>query len=389
MENKVFFSINSVSRGSRIAWIDNIRLFAILCVIFGHCWYLGDSNALGGYEVAGYHFQKLFIVSFNMPLFVFLSGYCAYNGITSIKSFDSLVSYWKKIAMRIAIPTFLLFMLEGVIGRIQKQDYLVSICLLGIIIAVFISYYLYRHSARRILKGFFPILSLMILFVTAIYSSFWFPTMLLQIMILISFFVYLRNNNKAVLSVLFAVVSIISLFLFSSKLPYTEEFILYFALGLLLKHYGVFSESKSFPYVTSIISFLLALALMFVVGDNDFYALRFSSMSVDNGYHYFVIRQLCAVSWIVFFCSIFKRFININKWQLISYLGGATLPLYLIHAFIKSYTFPFIHITSRNDMIIWLLIILVFIALFCASTLLILLFRKNEITKVLLLGEKA
>ena len=141
MENKVFFSINSVSRGSRIAWIDNIRLFAILCVIFGHCWYLGDPNALGGYEVAGYHFQKLFIVSFNMPLFVFLSGYCAYNGITSIKSFDSLVSYWKKIAMRIAIPTFLLFMLEGVIGRIQKQDYLVSICLLGIIIAVFISYY--------------------------------------------------------------------------------------------------------------------------------------------------------------------------------------------------------------------------------------------------------
>ena len=53
----------------RIAWIDNARFIAILLMISGHvCGYLlhGDVIGVGMFQT--------FIVAFNMPLFVILSG---------------------------------------------------------------------------------------------------------------------------------------------------------------------------------------------------------------------------------------------------------------------------------------------------------------------------
>ena len=50
---------------NRILWVDASRGIAMLLVILGHC--------IGSLNDPGYKF----ILSFHMPLFFFLSGYCA------------------------------------------------------------------------------------------------------------------------------------------------------------------------------------------------------------------------------------------------------------------------------------------------------------------------
>ena len=64
-----------VKSNNRILWIDGLKYFAILLVVWGHVlprmgWYAGESE---------YSSMHGFIYSFHMPLFMTLSGFVSYK----------------------------------------------------------------------------------------------------------------------------------------------------------------------------------------------------------------------------------------------------------------------------------------------------------------------
>ena len=66
MENKLIV----LNVKHRIPWIDNVKFLAIWCVIFGHL-----NGQIFTHGRLGFEMINLFIVIFNMPLFVFMPGY--------------------------------------------------------------------------------------------------------------------------------------------------------------------------------------------------------------------------------------------------------------------------------------------------------------------------
>lgn len=87
---------NVVFDRSRIVWMDNVRMFAMVCVMLGHTWRLIDCPLpvwLGD-----------FILAFNMPLFVLISGFMAAKSLGKINNWSDFLWYMNKISKRIMIP---------------------------------------------------------------------------------------------------------------------------------------------------------------------------------------------------------------------------------------------------------------------------------------------
>ena len=78
---------------SRLSWLDNSKMLAMLLVIIYH---VGSFANLGEVGPA--------IESFNMPLFMILSGYACYHSLFRDKTVREWGLYIKKNFMRIMIP---------------------------------------------------------------------------------------------------------------------------------------------------------------------------------------------------------------------------------------------------------------------------------------------
>ena len=83
----------------RIPWIDNVKFLAIWCVIFGHF-----NGQIFTHGRPGFDIINLFIVIFNMPLFVFMSGYSNYKSLKNLDGSKSLWKYFTKTFERIILP---------------------------------------------------------------------------------------------------------------------------------------------------------------------------------------------------------------------------------------------------------------------------------------------
>ena len=69
-----------LNRGQRIAWLDNVKMFAMLCVILGHVMTIVIKTNV---DLSGKIIEH-FIVAFNIPLFVIISGYSNLNTFNKI-----------------------------------------------------------------------------------------------------------------------------------------------------------------------------------------------------------------------------------------------------------------------------------------------------------------
>lgn len=96
---------------NRILWIDNVRFFAIACVVFGHV--LGF---LTNHEIVGYEVVQGVIVSFNMPLFFVLSGFCSGKQVCTLSDAMSLWRYVKKVTIRILLPSYIFSIVTYLLG---------------------------------------------------------------------------------------------------------------------------------------------------------------------------------------------------------------------------------------------------------------------------------
>ena len=93
-------SINKIlNRGHRIAWLDNVKMFAMLWVILGHVMTIVIKTNV---DLSG-KIMEHFIVAFNMPLFVIISGYSNLNTFNKITEWRELVDFVKKSVIHILL----------------------------------------------------------------------------------------------------------------------------------------------------------------------------------------------------------------------------------------------------------------------------------------------
>lgn len=86
------------SETKRIKYIDTIKGFAILLVVMGHAiaWQFDNFlSLLGNANDYRIYFWWLFIYSFHMPLFMFVSGYLFHRKTTGFK--DEMKYLWRRI----------------------------------------------------------------------------------------------------------------------------------------------------------------------------------------------------------------------------------------------------------------------------------------------------
>lgn len=95
----------NVKGGGRVAWLDNVKMYAMLWVILGHVMTIVIKTNV---DLSG-RVMEHFIVAFNMPLFVMLSGYSNFNAFNRIVDKQGLWNFIKKSTIRILLPVVTFF----------------------------------------------------------------------------------------------------------------------------------------------------------------------------------------------------------------------------------------------------------------------------------------
>lgn len=112
---------------TRTVWVDNVRMFAMVCVMLGHTWRLIDCPLP--------LWLSDFILAFNMPLFVLLSGFVAVKSLKRIDTWTDFIDYVYKIAMRIMIPAVIFSSTINALLHLAKFDFK-HMAMHGMIVAV-------------------------------------------------------------------------------------------------------------------------------------------------------------------------------------------------------------------------------------------------------------
>lgn len=128
------------SKTNRQVWIDNARAFAMIAVVWMHTVNVGLKDGI---------LPSGMVMSFNMPLFVFISGYCAYHSLERIHQMADLWHYIKKLVMCIGIPNICYWAADYWIANVFQQNITKSIAT-AIFLVLIISYgYLGRAGGGK------------------------------------------------------------------------------------------------------------------------------------------------------------------------------------------------------------------------------------------------
>lgn len=264
----------------RLSWLDNSKMLAMLLVIIYH---VGSFANLGELGHA--------IESFNMPLFMILSGYACYHSLFRDKTISEWGGYIKKNFMRIMLPCIFvsawslpwthdkLFFLHG---------YWFLQCLFSILLA-----------SALIEIGCVAF---------KIRETFWLTAIVLNIAML-----FMTRNNLS-------------------------EMVSYFTIGLILRRYDVLNMFFKLPMAARLVGVMGGVILwgaLYALFYKSFYLFPFLHLLKSGDIYIFILRHIqgtvMAVSVIVLTEMISKEY---NKF---SYWGSKTLGMYLIHVFIVDY----------------------------------------------------
>ena len=248
-----------ITNKGRIAWIDNIRFFAMLCVILYH------SSAL---VINEYYYAGWIIESFNMALFFFLSGLISYHSIENIKTFKDWFDFFKKKFTRIMLP-----------------------CL-------FVSLLVFQKPC-----------------------AFWFLLTLFYYLIAFASFHYLcslMNIRKEWAFVFFLTLVFINMPVIGNN----QEFIIIFATGLYLSKKGIIYRMSKVPmkqlFWVAIAGFVVWLMLLPFY--KSFYLNKFYDLLNSHTLYLFGARQIMAFSFAIASCLLFA--LCFNKRTRVSTWGG-------------------------------------------------------------------
>ena len=244
----------------RIAWIDNVRFFAMLCVILYH------SSALVTNE---YYYAGWIIESFNMALFFFLSGLTAYNSIGKIKSLKDYIEFFKKKFLRIMLPCLFVSLLV-----FQKP------CSFWFLLTLF--YYLIAFASFHLFCSLINI------------PRNW----------AFLFFVLLVFVNMPVIG-------------------NNEEFILIFAFGLYLSKIRIVEKVSNLSHNRTVWAIIVGFAIWVLTLPfyKSFYLNKFYDLLHSHTIYYFGLRQIGEFSFAIACCLLFKE--CFKRLTIFSTWGGA------------------------------------------------------------------
>ena len=266
----------NVKGGGRVAWLDNVKMYAMLWVILGHVMTIVIKTNV---DLSG-RVMEHFIVAFNMPLFVMLSGYSNFNAFNRIVDKQGLWNFIKKSTIRILLPV-------------------VTFCVIGM-------------TPNFLL------------------SPFWFLNMILYLMLgfsVIHFVVYaLHKQHLFGVSLLIFVLAFIGL-----NVLWIGEMCTYYAVGLLCKRYGVFDRPRRFLFPVILFVGIALFAIVWSSGhysikESSFYHSGFSQL-LSKGYLFlWAERQILAIVLCFGMIGIFCNYDT--RYTLFSWMGSYTLSFY-------------------------------------------------------------
>lgn len=309
----------------RIAWIDNIRLFAILCVILYHSSQLVENKMYFGW----------IIESFNMALFFLLSGFTSYKSLNRIEDFNGLKEFAQKRFLRILLPCVFMSLLI-----FQKP------CAYWFLLTLF--YYLIAFACIKLLC------------VKCKFSE------------LAPYYMFL-----------------LLIFINVPKIGNNQEFILIFTIGLICKKFKTLDylehlqKYKKFSLVVCLCLIWLCLLPFY----QSFYTNKLYSLFSTGDYYTFLLRQIMALSFVIGCCIIFNSKMNIltnmSKW------GRETLGIYIIHVTIlKIFEHYHIVYIASNPILGDMFQILFFVILTIVTILIVKKIALWKWTNFLVLGNK-
>lgn len=331
--NKIYKSVYANSK--RIAWIDNVKFFAIWCVIFGHC-----NGGLFTRDRIGFEFVNLLIVVFNMPLFMFMSGFSNYNALQKLTNLKSLYVYLFKSLERIALP-----------------------CIIPCILLYYI---------RTDLD-------------TINFKLYWFCVMLIAVQVIVSVIFYVVHKFKLHESLGWLVFLGITIMLPQYSIC---ELSPYFLLGGVVKTlqsagFRMHTSSRTALYIL-LATGMVGLTIYPLIGKYQFYSYNIHTMLSEGIIHLWLLRFLCACCLI---CAIIMFVHLISKqYNFISYMGSKSLGLYIWHGVILDAFNRFNYKLPGDASWSWLYITIIICAITVAITVWIWILEQNKITSYLFFG---
>lgn len=315
---------------SRLSWIDNAKAIAILAVVWMHVGNIIPAD----FDVL----PRGFIISFNMHLFVFLSGLCAFKSISRVRSWGNLWEYIKKSCFRIGLPNLCFYFLNlGVWSRYISDNgggifnpvkLILAFVALGFILYIIEFIEKKRNSAFENIAAFV----IMCVTLSGKVNSFWFLPFIFQTGLMAAFTNYIAR--KYLHYSLFPVMFAISMALYPSTFHATMEMWTFYIAGFYItKHDLITRLSKEKQYVIGALS-LIVYVLLFVYGriDTNWYYTSFFDLLQDSSISVYFIRQVMAFAMIVFVTMLCN--VVLQKKSFLSNIGMQTLALYSLHCMI-------------------------------------------------------
>lgn len=365
----------------RLPWIDNVKFFAGLCVVLGHVTAIlshGHPQVLSGY-----------IASFNIPLFIFVSGLMVEKGVARINSFYDLILYFYKLYKRLLLPSVCMSAFIPLYrGELLDRKAWIIFLVLNFICITGEKYVNENHRIIKLIKSLYVML---FIYMSFNLNYFWFTSTLILLQIVFSLFYFLLsilekqkiNIEKYKCPIACLLTCVLVFFL---KNSWTTEMSTYYLLAILFSKYKILDKLMSVNIIWCIISLAVA---SYIWGNYTrpylFYVTDVYDMLIEEKWIFLVLRQIVALVLSVVFIRFIYSYLS-SKYSILSSWGSKTLEIYLIHAlflelFILKREFLF-----ESELIMWIAIIASTCVLWFASLAFIYVFEKSKFTRICFLG---
>lgn len=367
----------------RIAWLDNAKMVAMICVIIGHTGGL-FANGIPG-RLMG------IIVGFNMPLFVLLSGLVSLGALFRIVDFTSLVAYLEKILWRMVVPAVALSAIDQAAKGLlfARKLWVLYFCI------AFFHWAVYRKPSKdkklsKILQRLVLLFNVSIvtfLLVSSLWlNMFWFLAMLMKLQLSAAFIRYIlnfsQNSQKAQIVIISLMLWIGSYFVFDG---WTFEMSIYFGIGLLVKHNNIVDRIYQMKLWLSGVFFVAGCTLCRLYTINcGFYDSSLNSLLINGEAYIYVIRVIVAI---LLCCAIIRWIYALsNEYNRFSRAGSRSMAFYTIHALFLETILSDFYIDNPNNYM-WFLWFLMAFAIIGVTYGMILLCERCKLTRGLVLGD--
>lgn len=358
---------------TRLAWPDNVKAFAILMVMLGHV------TGLFSGATAGISHLGSFIVLFNMPLFVLISGYMGGHSFERIHDCTSLEDFFERLIRRIVIPSVIC----SAVYPIIKGDLLARKLWLVYFIAIAAFYSLRRfenHFAKNPKTICKFVLFPFLIFASFKINYFWFLAMIIEFQAIYAIAHYLClkiNVNKWILSL------VVCILVITLNDGWKSEMVTYFVIGVLASSYRVVDKLSHLPWWCMIVATAAIIPCCVICSSVSFYEYSIYDLIPAANWYIFPLRQLCGFVLSAILIWIIKIATASYSWW--SKFGACSMALYMIHTQILA-IFP-IHIESVSPLLIWMQMIGLTICMATATYIIIQLLSLNRVTRILFLGK--